>query len=192
MSQEKKDLFLELRSTLEEDLKKTGFNPDTNPPGEEPKIRGSISGLDAPALKDLYDEFLAFYDYITDQIATDIGFVIVSKARLEQIHATATQKVHNDSSLKNAEQRKAAVITDSDYVGALRDYTYFKAKLAMQQERRDKYKRAMDRIGRELWLRTQDDNPQEFYKQKNSSIDARSTVEPGFHTAYKRVIDDGS
>ena len=158
MSQKKKDLFLELRGTLEEDLKRTGFDPDQNPPGKEPKIRGSVSDLDAPDLKRLYDEFLAFYDYITDQIATDIGFVMVSKARLEQVHAQALLRAHNDASLKNAEQRKAFATTDATYVGAQRDYTYFKAKLAMQQERRDKYKRAMDRIGRELWLRTQDEN----------------------------------
>ena len=146
MTQEKKDLFLALRDTLEEDLKRTGFNPDTNPPGREPRIRGSVAALKAPELKEMYDEFLAFYDYITAQIVTDIGFEVVSKARLEHVQASVTLKAHADSSLKNAEQRKTFVYNDPAYLGAKRDYTYFKGKLAMQQERRDKYKRAMDRI----------------------------------------------
>jgi len=184
MTQKKKDLFLELRTTLEEDLRKTGFNPDTNPPGKEPKIRGSISELGAPALKSQYDQFLAFYDYITDQIAIDIGFVMVSKARYEQVQAQATLRTHADTSLKNAELRKAAVSIDPTVVGALRDYTYFKAKLAMQQERRDKFKRAMDRIGRELWYRTQDEASNEFYPPK------KEIVATQLGSSYKRVNRD--
>ena len=195
MTQKKKDLFLELRGTLEEDLKRTGFDPDTNPPGKEPKIRGSVSDLDAPNLKKLYDQFLAFYDYITDQIATDIGFVMVSKARLEQVHAQALLRAQGDSSLKNAEQRKAAATTDGTYVGAQRDYTYFKAKLAMQQERRDKYKRAMDRIGRELWYRTQDDS-QEFYTPASIArpvADNHTAEVQKFKSGYKRrAVKDGT
>tara|TARA_Y100000310_G_scaffold315809_2_gene366810 strand:- start:2714 stop:3286 length:573 start_codon:yes stop_codon:yes gene_type:complete len=189
MSQKEKDLFLELLGTLEEDLRKTGFDPDSKPPGREPKIRGSVSDLDAPDLKRLYDEFLAFYDYITDQIATAVGFVMVSKARLEQVHAQALLSAHADTSLKNAEQRKATAVTDVTYVGAQKDYTYFRAKLAMQQERRDKYKRAMDRIGRELWLRTQDDGPNEFFKP--AAKKSVEIVRPPISGGYKRrEIDD--
>tara|TARA_B000000460_G_C21533196_1_gene401850 strand:+ start:434 stop:982 length:549 start_codon:yes stop_codon:yes gene_type:complete len=182
VQQNKKDLFLELRGTLEEDLRSTGFDPDENPPGKEPKIKGAISSLDTPELKDLYDSFLAFYDYITDQIATDIGFVMVSKARLEQVHAQASLKAQADSSLRNSEQRKMTAIVDPTYVGAQRDHTYFKAKLAMQQERRDKYKRAMDRIGRELWMRTQDGSPTEFFRP------APKPETPHLKSAYKRVV----
>jgi hypothetical protein len=182
MQQKKKDIFLELRGALEEDLKSTGFDPDKNPPGKEPKIKGAIGNLDITELKDLYDSFLAFYDYITDQIATDIGFVMVSKARLEQVHAQALLKAHTDSSLKNSEQRKMTAVTDPTYVGAQRDHTYFKAKLAMQQERRDKYKRAMDRIGRELWMRTQDSSPTEFFKP------APKPEVPQLKSTYKRVV----
>ena len=182
MDHKKGDLFLELRGTLEEDLRKTGFDPDANPPGKEPKIKGAIGNLDTHGLKNLYDSFLAFYDYITDQIATDIGFVMVSKARLEQVHAQASLRAHSDSSLKNSEQRKMTALTDPTYVGAQRDHTYFKAKLAMQQERRDKYKRAMDRIGRELWMRTQDGSTTEFFKpapKPNGAV---------LKSSYKRVI----
>jgi len=187
MTQESKDIFLALRSTLEEDLKSTGFSPDANPPGREPKITGSVAALKAPELKALYDEFLAFYDYITDQIVSDIGFEVVSKARLEHVQSSVTLKAHADSTLKNAEQRKAFVHCDLTYLGAKRDYTYFKGKLAMQQERRDKYKRAMDRIGRELWLRTQDDSPQEFYKPSKRI----NLAEPAYRSAYKHIKDNG-
>lgn len=190
MTQRKKsDLFLELRGTLEEDLKKTGFNPDSNPPGTEPKIRGAISDLSAPALKKLYDEFLAFYDYVTDQIATDIGFVMVSKARYEQVQAQTTLRAHADNSLKNAEMRKAFVSVDPTVVGAQRDYTYFKAKLAMQQERRDKFKRAMDRIGRELWYRTQDE--QGFYTPSGPPKPTQREDVQKFKSGYKRRVNNG-
>jgi len=177
------DLFLDLRETLEEDLRVTGFSPSKEPPGTEPIIPPGLSSKSNGFLKDLYDEFLSYYAYLTDQVAQDTCYSSVSKARLGLKSAEATKRVASDSKLTNSDQRKAAVETDPDVVGALRDYTYFKAKLAVQEDRKRKVSKCMDRIGRELWFRTQNesDRDEDFFtsppKQSTKSY-------PG---AFKRI-----
>jgi hypothetical protein len=156
------DLFLSLRTTLDEDLKATGFAPDRSPPGREPRVPRELRDLDNYSLKGLYDEFLAYYDYLSDQIAQDNGYSLIGKARLELMAATASRKAQADKSLTNADARKAFVETDQELLGAKRDYVYFKARLQTQRERRDKISKCMERIGRELWFRAQDTETSSF------------------------------
>jgi hypothetical protein len=175
------DLFLDLRETLKEDLRKTGFSPNADGgPGEEPKIPTDLSSKTNDFLKTLYDEFLSYYAYLTDQVAQDTCDATVSKARLEFKGAQAALKAATDPRLTNADMRKAVVETDAETLGAKRDYIYFKSKLAVQEDRKRKISKCMDRIGRELWFRTQDESEpsSEFFIKKPQ----RSGVFPG---AYK-------
>ena len=166
-SEVKQDLFLQLRTIIESDLKSTGFNPDSEPPSVEPRFPRNLSKMETAAIKELYDDYMSWYEYLTDQLSQDSAFLTVSKARLDTVQAEATKRVAKNKDATNADLRKAHIQTDIEYLGAFQDYTYFKSKVTVQSERRDKVKRSMDRIGRELWFRTQDspiEPPQSFRK----------------------------
>lgn len=182
-----KDVFLALRETLEEDMKRTGFNPDSDPPIKEPRLREHISDMETTSLKNLYDDFLAFYEYVTDQVAQDSAYTLIAKARMELMQAQALKRAHMNSELKNADMRKAAVTTDGQYISAQRDYIYFKTRSGMQSERRARLSKSMDRLGRELWLRTQDnDRTHDFTRHAPDPSGQTSS----FKSGYKRVIPD--
>lgn len=155
------DLFTTLRGIIEKDLKQTGFAPDSEPPSKEPRFPRNLSHMTTAQVKELYDDYMSWYEYLTDQLSQDQAFLTVSKARLDTVWAEATKRVSKIKEATNAELRKAHIQTDIEYLGALQDYTYFKSKEKVQSERRDKIKKSMDRIGRELWFRTQDDQPVE-------------------------------
>jgi len=155
------DLFLSLRGIIEKDLKSTGFNPDPEPPSKEPRFPRNLSQMGTSEIKELYDDYMSWYEYLTDQLSQDQAFLTVAKARLDTVWAEATKRVVKNKEATNADLRKAFIQTDLEYMGANQDYIYFKSKLSVQVERRDKVKKSMDRIGRELWFRTQDDQPVE-------------------------------
>ena len=166
------DLFLGLRNIIEQDLKDTGFNPDSEPPSKEPRFPRNLSKLETAEIKELYDDYMSWYEYLTDQLSQDQAFQTVSKARLDTVWAEATKRVAKNKDATNADLRKAFIQTDIEYLGAFQDYTYFKSKVSVQSERRDKIKRSMDRIGRELWFRTQDSEPMDapqYYQRKKPS-----------------------
>ena len=151
------DIFLALKGKLERDLKATGFSPSKDPPKEtEPVIDKVLSKCTSTELRDLYDEFLMFYNYITDQITRCLCFLEVTKARQSQHHAEAMQEAHISKKLTNADLRKAYVETHGSYLAAKRDYLYFKQLLSAQEERRRKISKSMERISREIWLQTQE------------------------------------
>lgn len=155
------DLFMSLKGIIEKDLRNTGFHPDSEPPSKEPRFPRDLSRMGTPEIKDLYDNYLSWYEYLTDQLAQDQAFLTVAKARLDTVWAECTKRVAKNKEATNADLRKAFIQTDIEYLGAFQDHTYFKSKLGVQSERRDKIKRSMDRIGRELWFRTQDEAPVE-------------------------------
>ena len=129
---------------------------DAGPPSTEPKIRGSVDDMAIKQVKDLYDQFLAFYEYLSDEVARFIGYANITKARHDHVEATVLKRIHAAGECKNAESRKCALLTDLEYIGAQKDYVYCKTMLSTQRERRDKIQKSMDRLGRELWLRKDD------------------------------------
>ena len=149
------DIFLDLRTTLEEDLRTTGFSPDREPPGEEPKIPHGLKYLPNEDIKGLYDSYLSFFEYISDQLAQASSYATISKARLEFIAAESTLASVKEKNLTNAELRKAYVTKAC--VGAKRDYVYFKAQVDVHEARLRKISKSMDRLGRELWFRSQEE-----------------------------------
>jgi len=153
----KSDGFFELIGALEQDLLDTGFVFSKDPPGLEPRVPDNLSTMSREELKKLYDRFLAFYDFVSHNIVLDLGKQWVAKARLEHVEADSIKRnTAFKKDLTNAELRRAVVELDPAFVEASKDYVYVKARLTMNQQRIDVYKRAMERIGRELWLRVQD------------------------------------
>lgn len=169
-----KDIFLELRETLENDLRATGFSPDRDPPGSDPVIPREVRTLPNEELKGLYDEYLSFFEYVSDLLAQASSYASISKARLEAVAAEATLSGAKDKSLTNAELRKAHVTKVC--LGARRDYVYFKAQVDVHEARLRKLSKSMDRLGRELWFRAQDEPTQvSDFTRKRSKQNKRFT-----------------
>ena len=155
--------YLKLRTQLEKDLKKSGFIPASEPPCEEPYIQGNISDMSEKSLKDMYDKFLAFYDYLTDLITHQEVYLHTTKERSDTIYAAIFLEAMKDKALSNAEARKCFVQIHPAYMVAKHDYLYCKQYHAAQEERRRKISKSMDRLYRELMLRAQRDSPSEAF-----------------------------
>ncbi len=155
------DLFLGLKEQLDADLEETGFRVQRRKL-IEPRVPTPIRTQSRDSLKDVYDQLLTYYDYLTDLIVGDTRGLAVAKGRKDDVLALASARVYNEKAHKNAGARQAAVDSDGEVRLAKRDLTYFTTRVKSHTERRDKIKRWMDRVGRELWLRTQDgvDEPQ--------------------------------
>ena len=186
---QQKDVFLNLKNTLEQDLESTGFTVDDSPPGEEPKIRGDLQSLSIESIKEKYDQFMAYYEYVTDEITRLLGYTAITKARMELAHASAVKKAHANKELTNAEIRKAWVTSESEYVEAHRDHLYFKTMLNMQEERRKKFSKAMDRLGREMWFRNTGDTKKyaDFEERSDQKMSGRNSNRASFGRGYKEI-----
>jgi len=147
------DPFLELREQLEGALINTGFNPASNPPSKEPRVTGSLSDASDRELKNLYDSFLAFYDYLTDELTRCEIYLETTKERADTVHASIVLEANKQNDLTNAEARKSFVLTHPAYIAAKKDYLYFKQLYSAQEQRRKKMSKSMDRLYRELMLR---------------------------------------
>jgi hypothetical protein len=150
------DAFLELRTRLEKDLRDTGFDPDTKPPFKEPRITFSLSELTDKDLRDQYDRFLRFYDYLTDEITRCEVYLGTTKARATTIFAAISLEVHEQKAYTNAETRKHAVLVHPSYLVAQKDFLYFNQLHSALEERRRKMSKSIDRIYREITFRMSD------------------------------------
>ena len=175
------DPFIDLKEVIEKDIAATGFYPKENPPGREPTISGGLENKSKAELKNLYDQFLAYYEYVTDDITRLIGYVSVTKVRLDHASAAAVRRAHANPEYTNADLRKAGATTDPVYVEAQKDNLYFKTLLNMQEERRRKFSKCMDRLGRELWFRTQDDSKSLDFNGKGPG------TQGGFSRGYRKL-----
>lgn len=145
--------FQKLQQKIDEDLAATGFSPQAEPPLEEPELPSRLSGKTSTELKNLYDDLLRFYGYLSDQTTRYEPFLVTTKKVLETLSAEARKEANSNSSLKNAEARKAYIETHSAVLSATADYLYFKQLNAAQEERKRKLSKYMDRVYRELALR---------------------------------------
>jgi hypothetical protein len=167
------DIFLILKSTIEKDLEETGFVLDEGPPSVEPKIRGGIDDLSMVQLKNLYDQFLSFYEYLSDEVTRFIGYVNITKARHDHVEASVLKRIYASGDFKNAESRKCELLTDPIYLGAQKDYLYCKTMLSTQRERRDKLLKSIERLGREFWLRKDSHTKSRVIEQEFTPEDRR-------------------
>ncbi len=145
--------FEELQQRMEADLRQTGFAPKTKPPSSEPELPERLSQMADNEVKDIYDKTLRFYGYLCDQIARYEPFLVTTKKRLVVIEAEALQEAYDKGTLKNAELRRAHVDRHPAVKSALYDYLYFKQMNAVQEERRKKLSKNIERIYRELAFR---------------------------------------
>ena len=153
MSEAEDDPFVLLLDTLDADLKARGFNPSSSPPGEEPRIRGKLSKKTDIELSNMYDEFLEYFDYLSEDL-TDLGVKHgVTKERLAKVRAAAAAEAVQHAGLKTQEARKNWVIVHPDVVQVTVDFQYFEQLVKAQTERSRRISKSMDRIWRELMSR---------------------------------------
>ena len=168
------DPFLELQQALERDLAATGFAPSNSPPTAEPTIAGRLRAKSEEYLKDLYDDLLNFYDYLTEQITRCVLRQDAAKARVVYIRAKAMQSV---SKLPNAEARKNAVEVDPEVVEVTCDYLYYRQMHEAMDERRRKNSKAIERVSRELYLRNSKYGNHQTSFSAQSSAPARPSLD---------------
>jgi hypothetical protein len=156
-------IFEVVRDKLEKSLGDTGFDPAPEPPSEEePKITTSIARMSEEDIGELYDDFLKYYNYLTDEITRCEVFLKTTQYKLKAMEAEL--KLHANShskslGLSNVELRTAWVESHSLYLSCLHDYLYFKQLYAAQDQRRKKMSKSMDRIWRDLTLRRESYSP---------------------------------
>ena len=150
------DAFLELRTRLEKDLRETGFNPEAKPPFSEPKITSPLSESSDKELRDQYDKFLRFYDYLTDEITRCEVYLGTTKERANTISAAISLEVQEQKNYTNAEARKNAVLVHPAYIIARTDFLYFNQLHSALEERRRKISKSIDRVYREITFRMSD------------------------------------
>lgn len=121
-------------------------------------------------MRDTYDEFLAYYKYLSDLLPRCTAFKEITKARQVVVRATALLDANKRQELGNSDSRKAWVETRPEVVTAVCEYLYFKSLYDATEERRHGLSKSMDRIYRELMLRSENS---EYDRQ------AKPTRKPG-------------
>jgi len=145
-----KDIFLDLKDMLTADLERSGFKRATVPPGPEPVLPRRLRELSAQEVGDSCDDFQAFYNYLTDEIVFCLTYEGPTKVRLDAVRALARKRVTLDTTLTNDRARENEVEVDPEYMGAVRDYCYFKTTHEKYEEWRRKISKSMERLYREL------------------------------------------
>lgn len=154
-----KDRYDLLLGMLETDLANTGFNPEKEPPGLEPRLPKGVSSLPQSQLRAHYDDYQAFYEFLTDQLIKILPHLETNRERAKTTLATVRGEVSANTALTNKEARDSAIETDERVIGTRVRVVYLETLQAAQEERRKKMSKAMERLYRELMLRTDQHTP---------------------------------
>ncbi len=148
------EYFLSVSDRLLQDLKDSGFQLGRQVPAAEPQFPQDTTGIPPEELRKLYDEYLHFYEYLTDQLIQMQLFVGLSKADYAHTRARVLLQVMRDKRATNADVREALVATNEAVLSSYRDMLYQQAYCDMQEERRKKMSKVIERLYRELMLRS--------------------------------------
>ena len=144
-------MYSALQLKLEEDLKATGFNPKKAKPCEEPAIN-AVSKMSDEKLLELYDQLIAYYDYLSDQVTRLAIYVKTTKERMATVKAAVILDMPKGE-YKNAELRLSYVQTHPDFLTSQQDYLYFRQLHDAQENRLKKFSKLQIRVTREMWFR---------------------------------------
>ena len=111
------DKFDQLRGMLEQDLANTGFNPEREPPGLEPRLPKGVSSLPQDQLRAHYDDYQAFYEFLTDQLIRILPHLETNRERAKTTLAAVRGEVLANTALTNKEARDSAIETDERVTG---------------------------------------------------------------------------
>ena len=182
--------YLKLRDSMEADLRKSGFNPSTDPPCREPDISSGVSSLSPDTLRELYDSYLAYYDFISDDITRLEVYLRTTEKRASIVRAhIVLESAQHKKELSNAELRNAWVEVHPSYQAALKDHLYFKQMHAAQEQRLRKMSKAMDKVYWELWSRDQahPDEKGSYNRMARTKANASKFAEEHRSPLFKKV-----
>lgn len=180
------NVFLELSDEVDRELVSSGFNPSKEPPGTEPTLPANVSRESDDRVKELYDNFLVFYNYLSDRIAQTTVYLGLTKQRVSVVEAQIVLEAGTKKSeLHNAELRKAYVTSHPALIAAQKDYLYFKQTVDAQNTRLKKLSKSMDRLYRELMIRQPQYSPGTHSRENSSGY--RQPERPKRKHTYKQV-----
>jgi len=173
-------VFTDLSNEVDQELINTGFAPANSPPGTEPHLPTNVSSLPLERVKALYDEFLEFYNYISDRITVGSVPLGLTKDAASVVEAEVVLLAHSKKSeYPNADLRKAFVTSHPALLAAQKDHAFFKQLLGAQNNRLKKLSKSMDRLYRELMIRQPNNwsrdrgNRNNGYKQQQAQAPQR-------------------
>ena len=147
--------FNRVQQLIEQDLLDSGFNSSQNPPGKEPALPAQVGTMSLQELRDLYDAYLAFYEYLTNQLVQLIPKLAVVQEQLIYKEAKARLRIAKDKEFTNEALRDAAISIDDKVLDARLEVRTINGIKQAQEERRNKMSKTMERLYRELVLREQ-------------------------------------
>lgn len=178
--------FVDLGKKLAANLAATGFAPAKAPPFVEPHFPSVLSELSLDEVKNLYDRFISFYDYLTDQITNLELYLKTTEERADTVAAAITLEAATRKELSNAELRKAFVQTHGAYLVARSDHLYTRQMHGAQDERRKKISKSMSRLGQEIFVRTSG-RMGEPTREEREDLSNRNTERPKM--MFRKVQD---
>ena len=188
-----RDRFVDLKNTIEEEMRRTGFYPAPHPPAEkEPELPASLSGMAYEDMLKICDELQTFYNYITDEITRCIAFEGSVDMRLRVAEATARRRVTKDKTLPNDKIREAEITLDEGYLDAMEEVKYFEGRHKQLEERRRKHSKSLDRLYREMNLRGQDTPSQYGGQHYGRAPMPKSGFQDGFKPTRTLVVPGGA
>jgi len=140
---------------LEDDLIKTGWQAEPGESPGEPDWPGKLSDLSTQEIKDSYDMYLAWYNYLSNEVGRVAVKIRTAKEWAKLVEAEVNLVSNTLSELSNAEIRKSWMLTHPAYMHARSEFIYFKTRYEEQEARIAKCKKNMSRLNRELWDRSQ-------------------------------------
>ena len=124
----------------------------------EPQLPESISTLPPDQVKELYDQYLAYYDFLTEQlIFREIGLGVAG-SNLRHVEAVVLLRVSALPGKSNKDVRDASVLVDLDYRDANEHFAIVSGYVKAVSEKRNVCSKIMDRLYRELMLRSEVNN----------------------------------
>lgn len=154
---EKVASFSDIKSRMDNELAKQGFAAEEpSPVGEPPKIKSHLTKKKSSQLRDMYDDLMAWYDYLDGEAIRNSTQLATAKKKLKIVDAELILYVNKFSDtlgLSNAEQRAAWVERHPLHIVVSKDILFFSEMAAANDSRKKKISKSMERIWREITAR---------------------------------------
>lgn len=144
--------YADVQDALEADLAAIGLTLNTVQV-EQPVFPENVQDLPERRVKELYDHYLCYYEFLTDQlIFREIGLGIAQENK-KYVEAVELLNVTKAMGKSSQDLRDAAVLKSDAYQEASHHLAYLQGFTKGVGEKRSVVSKIMDRLYRELLLR---------------------------------------
>lgn len=172
-----------IAAAIQEDLRNTGFVAPQAPPALEPLITRPISTMSAGECRVMYDECLAFSEYLTGVLVQLASFYRPAKHKLEVSRA----KLKLEHTKLANDLRDARVIVDTSDQAA--ELMYIATMMDAHEERRKKLSKIMERLWRQIYDQNTGGPAHPTFgagRAQGGRLPAPSAARPPFHVAVRK------